>query len=77
MKGNRIKEVMEGKGIKPIELKTGQGVSLATVYNWLNNDSQPNLMKLYEIARQLGCCVHHLIHPSPVPEELQNPEPVQ
>ena len=50
---NRIKEVLEEKGIKQVWLAEKLGKSFNTVNGYVQNRSQPSLEVLYEIARIL------------------------
>ena len=50
---NRIKEVLDVKGIKYSWLAKQIGKSLPTVSNWVNNLKQPSLDQIVEIARVL------------------------
>ena len=53
MKLNRIKEVLDVKGIKYSWLAQQIGKSLPTVSNWVNNLKQPSLDQIVEIAKVL------------------------
>ena len=50
---NRIKEVLEEKGIKQIWLADKLGKSFNTVNGYVQNRNQPSLEVLYEIAKIL------------------------
>lgn len=54
MELNRIKEVLDVKGIKYGWLAKQIGKSLPTVSNWVNNLKQPSLDQIVEIARVLN-----------------------
>lgn len=47
---NRIKEVLEDKGIKQVWLAERLGKSFNTVNGYVQNRTQPSLETLYEIA---------------------------
>ena len=47
---NRIKEVLEAKGIKQVWLADKLGKSFNTVNGYVQNRTQPSLETLYEIA---------------------------
>ncbi|WP_299007904.1 helix-turn-helix transcriptional regulator [uncultured Tenacibaculum sp.] len=47
---NRIKEVLEAKGIKQVWLADKLGKSFNTVNGYVQNRKQPSLEVLYEIA---------------------------
>lgn len=51
---NRIKEVLEEKGIKQVWLADKLGKSFNTVNGYVQNRSQPSLEMLYEIAKVLN-----------------------
>lgn len=51
---NRIKEVLEGKGIKQIWLAEQLGKSYNMVNSYAQNRRQPSLEVLFDIARILG-----------------------
>ncbi|GAB7258291.1 helix-turn-helix domain-containing protein [Polaribacter sp. OB-PA-B3] len=51
---NRIKEVLEEKGIKQVWLAEKLGRSFNTVNGYVQNRSQPSLEMLYEIAKILN-----------------------
>ena len=51
---NRIKEVLEEKGIKQVWLAEKLGKSFNTVNGYVQNRSQPSLEMLYEIAKILN-----------------------
>lgn len=50
---NRIKEVLDTKGIKYSWLAGKMGKSLPTVSNWVNNTKQPSLDQIVTIANIL------------------------
>jgi len=50
---NRIKEVLEEKGIKQVWLAERLGKSFNTVNGYVQNRTQPSLETLYEIAKIL------------------------
>ena len=50
---NRIKEVLEEKGIKQVWLAEKLGKSFNTVNGYVQNRNQPSLEVLYEIAKIL------------------------
>lgn len=51
---NRIKEVLEEKGIKQVWLAEKLGKSFNTVNAYVQNRTQPSLEVLYEIAEILN-----------------------
>ncbi|NGX84716.1 helix-turn-helix transcriptional regulator [Aequorivita sp. KMM 9714] len=51
---NRIKEVLEEKGIKQVWLAEKLGKSFNTVNGYVQNRSQPSLEVLYQIAEILN-----------------------
>ena len=51
---NRIKEVLEEKGIKQVWLADQLGKSFNTVNGYVKNRAQPSLEVLYEIAEILN-----------------------
>lgn len=53
-KMNRIKEVLEEKGIKQVWLADKLGKSFNTVNGYVQNRNQPSLEVLYEIAKILN-----------------------
>ena len=61
MKMNRIKEVLEEKGIKQIWLSEKLGKSYAVVNGYVQNRKQPRLEVLFEIAELLGVDPKNLI----------------
>jgi putative transcriptional regulator len=50
---NRIKQVLEEKGIKQVWLADKLGKSFNTVNGYVQNRNQPSLEVLYEIAKIL------------------------
>lgn len=58
---NRIKEVLEEKGIKQIWLAEQLGKSYNMVNGYVQNRQQPRLEVLYEIARILDVEVKDLL----------------
>ncbi|PWK19632.1 helix-turn-helix domain-containing protein [Xanthomarina spongicola] len=51
---NRIKEVLEAKGIKQIWLAEKLGKSFNTVNGYVQNRTQPSIEVLYKIAEILN-----------------------
>ena len=51
---NRIKQVLEEKGIKQVWLDEKLGKSFNTVNGYVQNRNQPSLEVLYEIAEILN-----------------------
>ena len=58
---NRIKEVLEEKGIKQVWLAEKLGKSFNTVNGYVQNRAQPSLEVLYEIGRILNVHPRELI----------------
>ncbi len=58
---NRIKAVLEEKGIKQIWLAEKLGKSYNMVNSYVQNRRQPSLEILYEIAYQLNVDVRDLL----------------
>lgn len=58
---NRIKEVLEQKGIKQIWLAKQLGKSYNMVNSYAQNRRQPNLENLYRIAEILNVKVKELL----------------
>ena len=58
---NRIKEVLEEKGIKQIWLAEKLGKSFNTVNSYVQNRQQPRLEVLDQIAKLLGVNLKDLI----------------
>lgn len=58
---NRIKEVLEEKGIKQTWLANKLGKSYNMVNGYVQNRQQPRLEVLYEIARILKVSVKELL----------------
>lgn len=58
---NRIKEVLEEKGIKQIWLAEKLGKSYNMVNSYVQNRRQPSIECLYEIARILNISVKELL----------------
>ena len=65
---NRIKEVLEEKGIKQIWLAEKLGKSFNTVNSYVQNRQQPRLEVLNEIAEILNVDVRELIVSNKFPE---------
>lgn len=61
---NRIKEVLNNKGIKQIWLADKLGKSQKTVNMYVNNELQPPIPVLYEIAKILEVEPSDLLKPS-------------
>jgi transcriptional regulator with XRE-family HTH domain len=58
---NRIKEVLEDKGIKQTWLAERLGKSYNVVNGYVQNRQQPRIEVLYEIAEILGVSVKELL----------------
>jgi len=58
---NRIKEVLEEKGIKQTWLAERLGKSYNMVNGYVQNRQQPRIEVLYEIAEILGISVKELL----------------
>jgi putative transcriptional regulator len=58
---NRIKEVLEDKGIKQVWLAEKLGKSYNMVNSYVQNRRQPNLEVLYKIAEILDVDVSNLL----------------
>ena len=59
---NRIKEVLEEKGIKQVWLADKLGKSFNTVNGYAQNRAQPSLEILYEISKLLNVNVKELLN---------------
>lgn len=58
---NRIKEVLEEKGIKQVWLAERLGKSFNTVNGYVQNRNQPSLEALYQIAEILNVDISELL----------------
>ena len=58
---NRIKEVLEEKGIKQIWLSEQLGKSYNMVNSYVQNRRQPSIESLYEISEILNVSVKELL----------------
>ena len=58
---NRIKEVLEQKGIKQIWLAEQLGKSYNMVHSYVQNKRQPSLVDLYKIAEILNIEARELL----------------
>jgi transcriptional regulator with XRE-family HTH domain len=58
---NRIKEVMDEKGIKQTWLSEKLGKSYSQVNGYIKNRNQPRLEVLFDIAKLLGVSPKELI----------------
>lgn len=58
---NRIKEVLEERGVKQVWLAERLGKSFNTVNGYVQNRTQPSLETLYEIALILKIDVKELL----------------
>ncbi|SDM65660.1 helix-turn-helix domain-containing protein [Kriegella aquimaris] len=58
---NRIKEVLEEKGIKQVWLADKLGKSFNTVNGYVQNRNQPSLEVLYEVAHILNVDAKELL----------------
>jgi transcriptional regulator with XRE-family HTH domain len=61
MRLNKIKEVLESKGVSQKSLSDKLGVSVVTVNFWCNQKSQPSLRTLFDIASALDISPDQLI----------------
>ena len=61
MRINKIKEVLESKGVSQKSLSDKLGVSVVTVNFWCNQKSQPSLSTLFDIASALDVSPDQLI----------------
>lgn len=61
MEMNRIKEVLEKKGIKQVWLAEQLGKSFNMVNSYVHNRRQPSLETLYKIASILGVEIQDLL----------------
>jgi putative transcriptional regulator len=59
---NRIKEVLEEKGIKQTWLAEKLGKSYPIINGYVQNRKQPSLEVLFEIAQLLGVNVKELLN---------------
>lgn len=77
MKLNRIKAVLEDKGISQTWLSRKLGKSFSTVNSYVCNRSQPNLNTLLEISKLLGVDLKDLISNAKEREERNPKNPIK
>lgn len=58
---NRIREVLDSRGIKIKWLAEQLNKSYPTVYGYVSNGRQPSIMELYRIAEILGVDAKELL----------------
>ena len=61
MNFNRIKQILESKGVSQKSLSDKLGVSVVTVNFWCNQKSQPSIKTLFDIAKVLEISPDQLI----------------
>ena len=72
---NRIKEVLEEKGIKQKWLAEQLGKSFNMVNSYVQNRTQPSLETLYRIASILGVEIDELLYSKEDIERMNNINP--
>ena len=68
---NRIKEVLEEKGIKQKWLAEKLGKSYNMVNSYVQNRKQPRLKVLYEIAKVLDVSVKELLIDNEISKDIK------
>jgi putative transcriptional regulator len=66
---NRIAYWAAEKGLKHKALAKQCGVSIQTFSSWVNNKTQPDLIKAYQLSKLLGVTMEELVE-----EEQENGE---
>lgn len=61
---NRIREVLEEKGLKNKDLIFHFKIKKETVSRWINNKQQPTLNTLNDLAEFLQVDIRELLYPS-------------
>lgn len=57
----RIKQLIQDKNIKPMDIVNALEVSRGTVSKWLQGSSTPNTQSLIDLARYLGVSEHWIL----------------
>lgn len=57
----RIKEIMNEKGIKQIELAKALDMGKTTINAWFNNNTDPKVEQLANIAKTLDVSIEYLV----------------
>ncbi|MCH5272733.1 MAG: helix-turn-helix transcriptional regulator [Lachnospiraceae bacterium] len=57
----RIKEIMNERGIKQTELAKSLGIGKTTINAWFNNNSDPKIEQLEQIAKRLEVSIEYLV----------------
>ena len=63
---NRIKEVLEEKGVKQTWLAEQLGKDESTISQWCSNARQPSLENLHKIALALEIDIRELLNPTKI-----------
>lgn len=61
---NRIREILEEKGLKNKDLIIHFKIKKETVSRWINNKQQPTLNTLNDLAEYLQVDIRDLLYPS-------------
>jgi len=61
---NRIREILEEKGLKNKDLIVHFKIKKETVSRWINNKQQPTLNTLNDLAEFLQVDIRDLLYPS-------------
>lgn len=61
---NRIREILEEKGLKNKDLIIHFKIKKETVSRWINNKQQPTLNTLNDLAEFLQVDIRELLYPS-------------
>lgn len=59
--GESLNEILSNRNIKIKDFAKAVNVSLATLYSWLSNTTEPNLTALLSMADILKCSIEFLI----------------
>jgi putative transcriptional regulator len=58
---NKLKEVLDSKGIKASFVAKQLNYNPNSVYNWIHQRSQPSLSTLNDIGELIGCSIADLV----------------
>lgn len=69
--GERVEKLRERQGLTIVELSQKLGVGTNTIWRWMHGKSQPNAIRLAELAEALNTSSNYLLgatdDPTPLP----------
>ena len=61
MNPNKLKQIIEDKGVRVEGLANSLGINKTTIYRWINGDREPKIDNIMRLCKALGISIEDIM----------------